>query len=130
PPRKGRPRGSRSSAPPPAGRSFEVFLELLSYCRASPMQPDPLVGGRYAEERAHLGRVKPSHVAQQDDLPLLRRQGIDGGSHVLERFVAEHLRLRNVFPAVRPVPPHSVGTEARPIDRRPVTVRIVPAKER
>src|SRR5258708_19748463 len=94
------------------------------------MQPHSLVGCRYAKQRAHLRRVKSSHVAQQDDLPLLPWQSVDGGLHVLKRFVSEHLRLGNFVPTVRAVAPHPVGTKTRSIDSGPVAVRIVPAKER
>src|SRR5260370_15767682 len=94
------------------------------------MQPHSLVGCRYAKQRAHLRRVKSSLVAQQDDLPLLAWQSVDGGLTVLKRFVSEPLRLGNVVPTVRAVAPHPVGTETRSIDSGPVAVRIVPAKER
>src|SRR5260370_10884838 len=93
------------------------------------MQPHSVLGCRYAKQRAHLRRVKSSHVAQQDDLPLLPWQSVDGGLHVLKRFVSEHLRLGNVVPTVRAVAPHPVGTETRSIDSGPMAVRIVTAKQ-
>jgi len=68
-----------------------AVLEHLPHRCPCPMQPHPLVGRRDAKQPAHLGRVKPGDVTQEDDLALFGRERIDRRPHELHRLVPEDL---------------------------------------
>ena len=77
---------------------LKVPLKCTPYLRSGAVEEDPLVPLRNAEGAADFIRCPSLYVAQDDDLPLIRRQGFDRSFKAHACFLRQQALFGHFFP--------------------------------